>query len=271
MITLLIGKIIGQGRTAEVYEWKDNKVVKLFKETISKNSITHEYRINQVLHNLGIPVAKTYDLIKVDGKYGIVYEYIKAPSMMKVLSSKPWKVDQLAKMMANLHKVLQKHVDIELQNQNKRIKGNIALTDRLPSDIKKKLYDYIDTLPDDNILCHGDLHPDNILISRDRVIVIDWMTAAKGNPLSDVARTSIMFKYGTIPEPTTDTQKYIIQRIRHRFLIKYIKRYLKLSGGNIKEIEKWEVPMAAARLIEGIPNGEKELLINLINKKINSM
>lgn len=260
--------MIGQGRTAEVYECKENKVVKLFKDNICKDAIANEYRINQALHNSGIPVAKTYDLVKVDGRYGIVYEYVKAPSMMKVLASKPWKADQLAKMMANLHKTLQKNVDIKSQNQNEKIKGNIALTSMLSNEIKHKLYDYIDTLPNDDILCHGDLHPDNILISKDKVIVIDWMTATKGNPLSDIASTSIMFKYGVVPEEMTYLQKCIVRHIRHRFLQQYLKRYIKITGEKLKEIEKWEVPMAAARLVVGIPAREKEQLKNFINKKM---
>ncbi|MCD2349049.1 MULTISPECIES: phosphotransferase family protein [Clostridium] len=80
-----------------------------------------------------------------------------------------------------------------------RLKSSISKVDLLSDDIKEKLYNYIDTLPDDNILCHGDFHPDNILITKDNAIIIDWMTAAKGNPLADVARTSVMLKFGNVP------------------------------------------------------------------------
>ncbi|MFD1910018.1 phosphotransferase family protein [Paenibacillus rhizoplanae] len=50
-------------------------------------------------------------------------------------------------------------------------------------------------LPDGEKLCHGDFHPDNILMD-DKLWVIDWMTGVRGNPAADVARSVIMFSIG---------------------------------------------------------------------------
>ena len=43
------------------------------------------------------------------------------------------------------------------------------------------LYKYIDCLPDGNILCHFDFHPNNIILSDNNYSIIDWMTACKGD------------------------------------------------------------------------------------------
>lgn len=267
-----LGKLIGQGRTAEVYEWENNTVIKLFNKDMSKDAIIDEYKINQELTKLrNVPVAKTYDVVEINDRYGIVYEFISAPSMMTAMSSKPWKLNALAKTLATLHKSLQINVNFSIQNQNERLKQHIGYTDLLTDDIKQTLYAYIDSLPCPNILCHGDLHPENVLIEEDAAIIIDWMTATKGDPLSDVARTSIMFKYGILPDNMTWIQKFIIQRMRQGFLNTYLKTYIHISGVKKSDIDKWELPMAAARLIEGIPPQEKELLLELIHRKLKTM
>nr|WP_269144227.1 aminoglycoside phosphotransferase family protein [Clostridium guangxiense] len=118
---------------------------------------------------------------------------------MKVLSTNPWKLSKEAHRLTKLHKSIQQKIDFQLPKYTDRLKSSISKVDLLSDDIKEKLYNYIDTLPDDNILCHGDFHPDNILITKDNAIIIDWMTAAKGNPLADVARTSVMLKFGNVP------------------------------------------------------------------------
>ena len=56
--------------------------------------------------------------------------------------------------------------------------------------------------------------------------------------------------------------------IRSRIFSAYIKRYLELSNMSMEEISRWEVPIAAARLIEQVPKSEKDYLLDLIDKKI---
>src|SRR5262249_24371676 len=52
----------------------------------------------------------------------------------------------------------------------------------------------LETLPDADALCHGDYHPDNVLLSARGPLVIDWENAALGDPLADVARTLLLFR-----------------------------------------------------------------------------
>lgn len=151
------------------------------------------------------------------------------------------------------------------------MKFNIDKTSLLDSSEKEKIYNYIDTLPNDNVLCHGDFHPDNILISKEKSYVIDWMTANKGSPLSDLARTSLLFKYGALPDNIGKFSQKIINFGRNKFLKAYLEEYVKLSNISLGEIEKWELPHMASRLIEYIPVKEKELLIKEIKIKLSKI
>lgn len=225
-------KLIGQGRTSEAFEWGDNKILKLFRAGIPKAAIENEYQVSINIHNQLKLTPKVYELIEIGSRFGIIYERIYGKTMMKVIASNPWKVKKEAKRLAELHKSIQKEVDFKLSTYKTRLKDNISNTQLLKDDVKTRLYEYIDELKDGSILCHGDFHPDNVLITKDGEIIIDWMTATQGNPLTDIARTSIMFKFGVVPNKTF-LEKQIIKFIRNKFYSEYIKHYIKLTGVNI--------------------------------------
>ncbi|MBU3093196.1 phosphotransferase [Clostridium sp. CF011] len=264
------GKLIGEGRTAEVFEWGQDKILKLFRIDLPKTAIQNEYEVSIGIYNQLNSTPKVYELIEVDNRSGIVYERINGITMMKVVASNPWKVKKEAQRLAELHKSIQQKVNFKLSTYKTRLKDNISNTALLTDDIKTRLYKYIDKLKDDNILCHGDFHPDNILITKDGEIVIDWMTATQGNPLTDIARTSIMFKFGVVPNKTFP-EKQIINFIRNKFYLEYISHYLKLTGVKIEQIEQWELPVAAARLTEWLPKDEKTALLNFIDKTMETL
>ncbi|MBW9172786.1 phosphotransferase [Clostridium estertheticum] len=256
------GKLIGEGRTSEVFEWGEDKILKLFRAGLPKAAIKNEYEVSINIYNQLNLTPKVYELIEIDNRSGIVYERINGITMMKVKKE--------AQRLAKLHKSIQKKVNFKLSTYKTRLKDNISNTELLTYDIKTRLCNYIYELKDDNILCHGDFHPDNILITKDGDIIIDWMTATQGNPLTDIARTSIMFKFGVVPNKTFP-EKQIINLIRNKFYLEYIKHYLKLTGVKIEQIEQWELPVAAARLTEWLPKDEKTALLNFIDKKMETL
>jgi hypothetical protein len=50
-------------------------------------------------------------------------------------------------------------------------------------------------------LLHLDLHPLNVMMSPDGPVVIDWANAAAGDPLLDVAVTSVLLTSPHVPGP----------------------------------------------------------------------
>ncbi len=47
-----------------------------------------------------------------------------------------------------------------------------------------------------NFVLHRDLHPLNVLMTKDGPVVIDWANAARGDPAYDVADTWVLFASG---------------------------------------------------------------------------
>jgi hypothetical protein len=63
----------------------------------------------------------------------------------------------------------------------------------------------------------------------------------------------------------------LLGTVRGKFYERYIVEYLRLTHAKIEDVEKWELPVMAARLMEWIPVGEKELLISKIDGKLKSI
>lgn len=258
------GKLIGQGRTAEIFQWEQDKILKLFRLGLPKFMIEREYEVSShICKHLSL-VPKVYELIEIDNRSGIIYERINGITMMEVLVSEPLEANKEAQRLAELHKSIQQKVDYQLPNCKTRLKDNISNTELLQHEVKIKLYEYIDKLEEDNVLCHGDFHPDNILITKDKAIIIDWMTATKGNPLMDIARTSVIFKFGVAPDK-------MYTGIQNEFYLEYIKHYMNITGTKIEQIEEWELPVAAARLIEWLPENEKVALLKFVDMKMENI
>ena len=132
----------------------------------------------------------------------------------------------------------------------------------LSEEEKAILKHYIATLPDGDYLCHFDFHPGNIMMVNDKPVFLDWMTACKGDRCADVARTCILLKYGQLEHAPIWVQK-LLALGKNSMCKKYCKEYMKLLGITKKDIDKWEVPIAAARLRESISESEKMVLLDL--------
>ena len=118
----------------------------------------------------------------------------------------------------------------------------------------------LDRLPDGDALLHLDFHPDQVVLTRRGPVVLDWMTAAQGHPLADVARTVILLRVGQLPY-AGPLQRAFINAARRLFLRAYLRRTLGLHPGlSEAAVATWTVPIAAARLRESIP-GERDRLL----------
>lgn len=265
-----IGKLIGQGRTAEIYAVGENDVIKLYRKEMKSEAIEYEFKIAQIVQNAGLNVPKVKELIDIDGRKGIRFERITGNTMLKTMALYPFKLKSLANQFAELHFSIHKCTSYELPRQKDRLRDRIRATDML-SEVKKKIIlSYLDELEDGDSICHCDFHPDNIIMFSKAPIIIDWVTCTKGNSKGDVARTILMLKCAQVPLDKPFVEKTLVNGLRKKLLKYYLEEYLRLSNIKLEEIEKWELPVAAARLIEWLPSGEKQALVNIIEERIKS-
>lgn len=264
-------KKIGAGRTATIFRYGQDQVVKLFKSTFPQTAINEEFEIGRSLNLSGISIPTTYELIEVDDTKGILFDFVEGRSMLKNLASMPWMVLSYAKKMAKLHYEIHQAKIVEskcIKSLKESLAEKIARVDLLTGKEKTTILIHLSKLQEGSSLCHGDFHPDNIIMAKDKMVIVDWITARIGNNLGDVSRTWLLLKMGTLPERKSATELFLATHLRDMFCRTYLKVYAKLSNFSYAEFESWKVPVAAARLIENVSGKENQKLLNFIRTKI---
>jgi uncharacterized protein (TIGR02172 family) len=253
-----LGEPIAFGRTAEVYAWKEGQVLKLFYEWFSASAVEHEARVAHAVFAAGLPVPAPGELLQVEGRLGLVYERLEGPTMLRTLQKKPWRLAALARKLAELHVEMHQVVTREPPSQRERLQHKILNAGPLAEPLKQAALHALQSLPEGDRLCHGDFHPDNIIMTPRRPVIIDWIDVTSGHPLADFARTTILIRYGA-PLPENALGR-LLQAARGELYRVYQQRYFELTHANPADVQLWIPVVAAARLDENISEEESTLL-----------
>jgi len=263
MITL--DKPFAVGRTAEVYAWGEEQMLKLYRDWCPPCWVDFEARIGRVVQDAGLSVPAVGDTVEINGRRGLVYERLEGISMFNTLIARPWTIVRFGRLMAELHAAMHAiQAPSDLPDQRDRLKGAIERAQSLPDDLRRKALAVLDTCPDGDRLCHGDFHPDNVLMTPRGPIIIDWMTATRGDSAGDVARTLLLM---TVGEPPTGALIRLLTRLLRGWMRSaYLKRYFELRSVGREQLNRWRVVTYAARLAEDI-KGEPEQMLPFIERE----
>lgn len=77
--------------------------------------------------------------------------------------------------------------------------------------------------PTTRVICHGDLHPFNLLVEGEQWILVDWSAAVIADPHYDLAFTTLMLSNPPLggPTPVRAAARIIGTRLANRFLHHY--------------------------------------------------
>ena len=264
---MLKNNVIGRGMTAEVYELDDGKVLKLYNEGFSEDVIKFEAHIGKQIFEAGISSPEVYGIVEVEGRLGIVFQRIHGQSMLKLIEKKPWKLAYYSRCMARMHAEMHLRSAGGLPDQKESFIKFINESSDLLCGKEKVIINYLKNLPDGTNVCHGDFHPDNIIVADNELVAIDWINVSSGNPFADVARTCLMIGTPAMP-PGSSILSVIVSKIAKKLICSfYLKEYIKCTKSNFENIDTWLLPVAAARLREKIP-GEEKWLLRIIDKRL---
>ncbi|MHA2007246.1 MAG: phosphotransferase [Promethearchaeota archaeon] len=269
------GKVIGKGRSAEVIYWSSNRILKLFYNDFPSHLVDYIFKVDTIVGNILPNSPKALEKIEENGRVGIIYEYIEGIILTEFMGRKFKTVGKGIRMLAKIHAEMHKHVIKDIYSQKDVFSLAINQKDLLPDKQKKEILEYLEKLPNGNTICHGDLHPENIMVSDDKLYVIDWSNAYSGNPCGDVARTFYVLKYGLAPSDEDTLKKSFVTRfffkaIKSLVARTYIKQYQKLTGVSRKDIKKWDLVIYAARLRDPVPL-EYDNLLKMIEKLLKQL
>ncbi|NIP35974.1 MAG: phosphotransferase [Thermoplasmata archaeon] len=252
------GRIIAQGRYATVYEWDEDTILKLFREGLPPQMAKREFLATRLLFDHGMPVPEPHELVTVKARDGIVLDMVEGPSMQERLDRRPHPrmdvVTGQAGRLADIHATIHDLTIPRLPSQRRRMVDGINRATSLDDRLRDRVLAILEDLPDGDAVCHGDLHPRNVIMSPFANAIIDWQMASKGNPHADVARSLLVMEAGG------EWDSVRVRELRRTFRSSYLHKYCFAAMTWPEEVYLWRAPVAAARLGEGFPGEERWLL-----------
>ena len=181
--------MVGAGRSADVYAYGDNRVLRRYRQPRDTES---EVAAMEHARSRGFPAPAAEAVSPTD----IVMDRIEGRTMLAEMLQRPWLLPRYAAMLATLHDRLH------------AIDGP----------------DWLEApLGEGGSLLHLDLHPDNVILSPAGPVVIDWPNAARGPSRAEIAHTWIVLAC-SIP-PTGIYRRAASVAGRRLFLSLFLRRW----------------------------------------------
>ncbi|MEZ4711398.1 MAG: aminoglycoside phosphotransferase family protein [Caldilineaceae bacterium] len=265
---------IAQGATADLFAWPKagesvEMVLKLYYAGYPLQAAQHEAANAQIAHAAGLPTPSVAGIRQVGERAGVLFERVQGPTMLEQILSGASEPAALARLLAELHVTLHqtRSVHAEAPQQQTRLRqalNRAALNADERAHMQQMLHQLIHGGPTAGVLCHGDFHPSNIILSPAGPMIIDWVDLTQGDPVADVARTLLLLEHSALPPNMTPEMVVQITALRREFAAAYLARYAELQPLDNERLQSWLRVAAAARLAENISAAEAALLRQLM-------
>lgn len=252
-------EVLGVGRTAQVLADDDDAVVKLFFDWVPIHLIDAEEHATATAIAAGAPAPSLLGRVEWEGRAGLVLERLDGPSMLAQLTAHPLQIVTLARRLARLQTQIHACRGFGLPQLRGQLRSRIESAAGLSSRARAWSLARLDTLPDGDHLLHGDLHPDNVILTTRGAIAIDWMAAARGDRAADAARTALILELGSPPPGLPAMRRALIATGRRAFRALWLGAYVRASMVRRAEVAAWRPVVAAARLAEKIHEERRRL------------
>ena len=244
---MALGKPIATTAHADVYVWDEHQIVKLYLKGREFELATDKTRAAGA-SQAGLPVPAVGDQIEMHGRQGLLFERVDGPPLGQCMAEGSQTLVGGAHILAELHadihatsrwpELPRQRPSLESQIQNGSTKG-------LPDGLRTRALKALDAMQDADRVCHGDFHMENVLMGTRGPCIIDWGNASVGNPLADVARTSVLILQTKARLNPEGPQSEWLGRF-HR---SYLERYSELRPLDEGELAAWMPIMAAIQML----------------------
>jgi aminoglycoside phosphotransferase (APT) family kinase protein len=253
---------IAEGREAEIFEWNDGAVLKLYRGDAFGLELEETALV--ALAAAEGPAPRALGRIEVDGRRGLLMTRVDGVDMLAMLERAPWRIIDLARRLAAAQAAVHAiAAPAGLPSTKELLARRIELAS-LPQALRDLGLEHAAALPEGDRLCHGDFHPGNVLVTADGVSVIDWPLASRGHPSVDYARSALLMSIGDLP-PVSRFMRALVIVGRRWFSRAYAKAYERLVPPDPEVVRHAHIAHVAARVAEGI-EPEIPTLIRLLER-----
>lgn len=248
-MTTRLGELIARGSRSTVHAFGNDAVAKVPMIDTPEAWIRIEAEYSDAVYRAGAPVPEFLGFDEYEGRVISIYRRAFGERMWETVLDHPDRADEHARRLVGLQALLASLVPpIVLPNQVDRIRSKIRIAARFAD---PQLEAALGDVPNVAriVLCHGDLHPSNVILSADGPVVVDWFDASRGDLVGDVARTTALLTTDSARPHLPGARLDLLMRLRSA----YVAAAAEAFGFDDDALERWTTVVAAARIAEGLP------------------
>ena len=182
------GPLLGMGRDSEMRAYGPH----IIRMSLRGRDLSHEVAAMRHVRAHGFPAPAVIDQ---PDNHSVVMERLSGPTMLDELAAKPWLLSRHVKGLARLHRLLG---DVPAPGNWVKVSGGSSVV-------------------------HLDLQPDNVKLTPDGPVVIDWSNAAAGDAAFDAASTYVRLR--TAAPDNHAAARAVINAFRTRFARAFLKEF----------------------------------------------
>ena len=215
--------------------------------------ILFEAEYTEAVRAAGAPAPRLLGIEEIFGRAASVWERLEGTSMWQHVIDRPERSAPMGRLLADVQLELFDLVPpVTLPAQRDRFTSKIR---RSAASVDRSLARAVDLLPARPgalRLCHGDMHPSNVILSPGGPMIVDWFDASRGEPVADVARSTLLLGDGSHTPPHLPGADPARLRVLTEAYLSRLRERLDISAD---ELERWQAINAVARLAEGVARG----------------
>ena len=224
--------------------------LKVFEENFSKAAVLQEALNQARIEETLLHVPKITEVVQIDGKWAIVYEYIKGKTLTQLMNEQPENTAKYLDQLLELQLLVHSKTCHSLMRQKDRLNAMIRKTE-LSATVRFDLHTRLEEMPKHIKICHGDFTPSNIVITPDGTpYILDWSRATQGNGTADAMNT------------------YLLLCLHHGEAMgqQYLDSFCDKAGIDPAYAQRW-IPIMAAALMSRCGEKDRQFLYEKINIK----
>jgi aminoglycoside phosphotransferase (APT) family kinase protein len=242
-----LGTPIAIGNTAKIYLY-ENRIVKVFNDYFPDTESSYEAYKQKYAYSCGLSVPKILDVTKIDGKQAIIMEYIKGRTIGDILSKNMEQAEYYMNISVDIQQKIHMIPANSLEPMSEKLSRQIESAHNLDKRHKSALIQKLDTMTFEKRLCHGDYHLFNLIMSDNKVTIIDWVDSSAGDIRADIYRTYLLYSQFSV-----------------ELADMYLRLYCEKSGLSKDEVFQWAPIIAGARLSESVLSEKSERLMEIVS------
>lgn len=248
-----LGKPIAIGNTAHIYRYKEG-IVKLFHSYLPADVASYEGGKQQIVHAKGLAVPEIWEITTVESQPALVMSYAEGKPLGELIlenESSLAHVEQYFEIFVEQQLLLHQIDGEPLELMEEKLTNQLHRATLLEDKVKETLLDQLQRMKYRKVICHGDLHPHNMLLADQQVTIIDWVDATAGDLRADVYRTYLLIAGHSVQMAEL-----------------YLQLYCGKSKLTREEIFQWAAIVAGARLAEHHSPEEAVRLLDIVKQWI---